>query len=160
MRDTSLMITPQVSAEQLGAYMEGTLPLDEQVQMQTLIDSDPELNELYTDITTTPVDWSADIYEDYPDFDQSFQLPVVDDADEASNSDADFFNEDVYGDFPEEVAEDENAHLPIDDGDAEAVADNQDDAHFDNDNDIAISDTCNNESSDNFNDDVDYTEGY
>ena len=58
------------------------------------------------------------------------------------------------------MAEDENAHLPIDDGDAEAVADNQDDAHFDNDNDIAISDTCNNESSDNFNDDVDYTEGY
>ena len=74
------------------------------------------------------------------------------------NSDADFFNEDVYGDFPEEVAEDENANLPIDDGDAEAVADNQDYAHFDND--IAISDTCNNESSDNFNDDVDYTEGY
>ena len=121
MRDTSLMITPQVSAEQLGAYMEGTLPLDEQVQMQTLIDSDPELNELYTDITTTPVDWSADIYEDYPDFDQSFQLPVVDDANEASNSDADFFNEDVYGDFPEEVAEDENANLPIDDGYDEAV---------------------------------------
>ena len=56
------------------------------------------------------------------------------------------------------MVEDENANLPIDDGDAEAVADNQDYAHFDND--IAISDTCNNESSDNFNDDVDYTEGY
>ena len=162
MRDTSLMITPQLSAEQMGAYMEGTLPPEEQMQVQTLIEGDPELSELYTDITTTPIDWSADIYEDYPDFDLSFQLPVIGEAHEASNMDADFISEDVYGSFPEEAAndieEEDSANLPVDESDVEPVADVLDYENFDDD--IATAESFDNDSSDNFNDSVTFMEGY
>ena len=81
------MLTPGLSAEQLGAYMEGNLSPHEAAHVKSLIDNDPSLQQLYDDITS-PISWSDDIYDDFPDFDATFVMPEVEGLPSAADSPA------------------------------------------------------------------------
>lgn len=76
--NTSLMISPGLSAEQLGAYMEGNLNDTEQAYVETILNDDPQAAQLYTDVNETQIDWDANIYDEYPDFDNTFKMPEID----------------------------------------------------------------------------------
>lgn len=79
--DTSLMIVPGLSAEQLGAYMEGNLTDAERTAVENTLHDNPDAVGLIADINDTTIDWTDSIYDDYPDFDDNFHMPVIDAAD-------------------------------------------------------------------------------
>ncbi len=64
-------------AEVLGAYMEGRLPKGEMSLMNKVLESDKQLGDIINEINSTKVDWSDNIREDYPDFDERFSLPPI-----------------------------------------------------------------------------------
>lgn len=65
----------------LSAYLEGSLSPDEVARVEQLIASNEELSEaidIVNEVDDT-IDVHASIYDDYPDFDQTFRLPELPD---------------------------------------------------------------------------------
>ena len=65
----------------LSAYLEGSLSPDEVARVEQLIASNEELSEVIDIVNEVDdtIDVNASIYDDYPDFDQTFRLPELPD---------------------------------------------------------------------------------
>ena len=65
----------------LSAYLEGSLSPDEVARVEQLIASNEELSEVIDIVNEVDdtIDVHASIYDDYPDFDQTFRLPELPD---------------------------------------------------------------------------------
>lgn len=63
----------------LGAYLDGSLSPDEAVRVEQLIASDETLTEILEIVeeVDSAIDVNASIYDDFPDFDETFCLPDV-----------------------------------------------------------------------------------
>lgn len=70
-----------ISPEMVGAYLEGKLSGEELKTFEKLISTTPELSNMVDDIRGLEMDMAASINEDYPDFMDSFELPLVADID-------------------------------------------------------------------------------
>lgn len=119
------MVSNGLSAEQLGAYMEGNLPENEMVEVENMINDDPQIAELYEDVNNTNIDWDADILEDYPDFEDNFDMPEVETTD--------YHNFQYDGNGPESMSEYDHVQVPEEDGPG-TIENNTDDQPYDEDN--------------------------
>ena len=70
-----------ISPEMVGAYIEGNLSETEMVTFENLMKNDSELRNMVEDVRDLEVDMEASINEDYPDFMNTFELPLVADID-------------------------------------------------------------------------------
>ena len=66
-------------AEILGAYLEGKLPNREMSIINKVIESNRDMAEIIREIKNTEkkVDWNRDINKDFPDFENDFELPDI-----------------------------------------------------------------------------------
>ena len=115
-------IFTNIDEEMLGAYLEGTLSAEEASIVGDALDSDASLSDLMIDVQATDIDWNDSVYDDFPNFDSEFQLPVVDDVVETFDQpfDDDYvepFNSDPeISTHPGNTSDhDENAYLTVDD---------------------------------------------
>lgn len=70
-----------VSPEMVGAYLEGKLSGEELKTFEKLMTTNPELSNMVDDVRGLEMDMAASISEDYPDFMEAFELPLVADLD-------------------------------------------------------------------------------
>lgn len=70
-------VNPSLSAEMLGAYLEGNLSDNENALVHDIISNDSELSSIASDVVEFETDWNANIYEDYPEFNDMFSIPVI-----------------------------------------------------------------------------------
>lgn len=127
------MVSNGLSAEQLGAYMEGNLPENEMAEVENMINDDPQIAELYDDVNNTQIDWSADILEDYPDFEDNFEMPAVETDDyhsfQLADNGLDSMSEYQHVQVPQEESTDDltDEDEPQDYEDPEDIEDFEDD---------------------------------
>lgn len=76
-----------VSPEMVGAYLEGNLSGEELKTFEKLIATNPELSNMVDDIRGLEMDMEASISEDYPDFMETFELPLMADVDTTDSLD-------------------------------------------------------------------------
>lgn len=70
-----------VSEEMLGAYLEGNLSAEEAQRIEQLIEADDDLSGLIDDVEElTLVEGTDSIYDDFPDFGESYMLPKIPDT--------------------------------------------------------------------------------
>ena len=70
-----------ISPEMIGAYLEGNLSGEELKTFEKLMTTNPELSNMVDDVRGLEMDMAASISEDYPDFMEAFELPLVADLD-------------------------------------------------------------------------------
>lgn len=98
-----------ISPEMIGAYLEGKLSGEELKTFEKLMTTNPELSNMVDDIRGLEMDVAASISEDYPDFMDSFELPLVADLDAQDSLDVvDYDIELTLADNPEQPATDNN----------------------------------------------------
>lgn len=98
-----------ISPEMIGAYLEGKLSGEELKTFEKLMTTNPELSNMVDDIRGLEMDVEASIGEDYPDFMDSFELPLVADLDAQDSLDVvDYDIELTLADNPEQPATDNN----------------------------------------------------
>lgn len=76
-----------ISPEMIGAYLEGNLSGEELKTFEKLIATNPELSNMVDDIRGLEMDMEASISEDYPDFMETFELPLMADVDTTDSLD-------------------------------------------------------------------------
>lgn len=93
----------------IGAYLEGKLSGEELKTFEKLMTTNPELSNMVDDVRDLEMDVAASISEDYPDFMDSFELPLVADLDAQDSLDVvDYDIELTLADNPEQPATDNN----------------------------------------------------
>lgn len=98
-----------ISPEMIGAYLEGKLSGEELKTFEKLMTTNPELSNMVDDVRDLEMDVAASISEDYPDFMDSFELPLVADLDAQDSLDVvDYDIELTLADNPEQPATDNN----------------------------------------------------
>lgn len=98
-----------ISPEMIGAYLEGKLSGEELKTFEKLMTTNPELSNMVDDVRDLEMDVVASISEDYPDFMDSFELPLVADLDAQDSLDVVDYNiELTLADNPEQPATDNN----------------------------------------------------
>lgn len=98
-----------ISPEMIGAYLEGKLSGEELKTFEKLMTTNPELSNMVDDVRGLEMNVAASISEDYPDFMDSFELPLVADLDAQDSLDVvDYDLELTLADNPEQPANDNN----------------------------------------------------
>lgn len=109
-----------ISEEMLGAYLEGTLPLEEAALVSREIGSNQGLQQLAREVQATEeeVDWNATPYDDDPYFDEHFTLPDLEEF-EMDDPFGGGFEEDpgVYDGHNVEIDDDHNDFYDVHEND-------------------------------------------
>ena len=102
-----------ISPEMVGAYIEGNLSETEMRTFENLMKNDSELRNMVEDVRDLEVDMEASINEDYPDFMNTFELPLVADIDSLDSLEV--------VDYDIEVVPDYNLRQPINTNDDDMI---------------------------------------
>ncbi len=100
----------------LSAYLEGSLTPDEVARVEQLIASNEELSEVIDIVNEVDdtIDVNASIYDDYPDFDQTFRLPELPDNVEPPTEEVEILSVDELIDDSESDGGDWDVSVPDD----------------------------------------------
>lgn len=87
-----------ISEETLGAYLEGKLSELDRINVENLLNNNPELREFVDEIQFDDVNYDESIYDYFPDFDSEFSLPDLPDYSEDDSIEVTPINDDIDND--------------------------------------------------------------
>lgn len=80
-----------ISEETLGAYLEGNLSAEDSRGLEELLDSNAIFKDFVEEVAVTDGSMNESIYDEYPNFDEEFDLPEILDWDTCLSDNAEFF---------------------------------------------------------------------